>query len=137
MRQLFNNQDEVQILPKLQLAIEHNIQVIKISGKFIYGTTKYAKDTIKESFDDSVNGYLFDMSEIEYIDSTGFGVLINFAKTIAELERKMAILVTDSFIFDLFKISKLDLVFPVVKSKEDGYKILNDGYKSVLPLENY
>ncbi len=134
---MIDKDNELMTPPGIQHTKEGDIQIIDISGKLTYGTTNYAKEAIKKNLDITADGYIIDMSGLEYIDSTGFGVLINIAKTIAEIDRKMAIIVTDSFVYDLFKISKFHLVFPIVKTKAEGLQVLRDGFESSLSLRDY
>ncbi|OEF96261.1 STAS domain-containing protein [Desulfuribacillus alkaliarsenatis] len=123
--------------PDLSQTKEHGMQIVSIKGKLTYGTTQEAKVRLKNLFDNSADGYIIDMADVEYIDSTGFGLLINFAKQIASIDRKMALIVTNDFIYDLFKISKFHLVFPVVKTKEEGFKVLKEQIDLPLPLRDY
>ncbi|OEH84677.1 hypothetical protein BHU72_09135 [Desulfuribacillus stibiiarsenatis] len=131
-----NHNNDAFSAPEVFAEVEQNIQIVHIKGKLNYGTTQTVKDSMAKLFT-TADGYIIDLSNVENIDSTGFGVLINFAKRIAEIERKMAIVVTNDFIYDLFKISKFDLVFPLVKSKADGIKILKEGFERPLPLKEY
>lgn len=123
--------------PNIKHTREEEIQIIHISGKLTYGTTNHAKEAIHKALDETVKGYIIDMSNTEYIDSTGFGVLINFAKMIGEKDRSMAIIVTDPLINQLFTISKFHLVFPIVKTKEEALKVLREGFDSSLLLQDY
>ncbi|WP_176720489.1 STAS domain-containing protein [Desulfuribacillus stibiiarsenatis] len=133
---MINHNNDAFSAPEVFAEVEQNIQIVHIKGKLNYGTTQTVKDSMAKLFT-TADGYIIDLSNVENIDSTGFGVLINFAKRIAEIERKMAIVVTNDFIYDLFKISKFDLVFPLVKSKADGIKILKEGFERPLPLKEY
>lgn len=132
-----NYKDDILAQPELVHTKEAGLQVISIKGKLTYGTTQHTKDTIKSIFDSTAEGFIVDLSDVSNIDSTGFGVLINFAKKIAEIDRRMAIIVTNAFIFDLFKISKFHLVFPIVRTKEEAVKVLKEAQELPLSLREY
>ncbi|WP_176560079.1 STAS domain-containing protein [Brevibacillus dissolubilis] len=101
--------------------------VIQLKGKFIYGQTDTARQKLNE-LDITSNGYIFDLSQLSFIDSTGIGTLIHFSKRVGT--KKIAILVLDPLILQLFTISKLHLIFPLVSTHDEAVRKIKDGYQT-------
>ncbi|MGD8188919.1 STAS domain-containing protein [Brevibacillus ginsengisoli] len=108
--------------------------LIDMKGKLIYGNTNAVKTRLKELVGQA-EGYIIDLSHLQFIDSTGFGVLINFAKLVGI--KKMAIVVKDEMIHELFTISKLNQLFPITSTVEEAELHLDKGYQAPMKLEDY
>lgn len=123
--------------PIVDIKSESNYQLIKIKGKMIYGNTTSVKDAIALSLTSDIKIYIFDLTELEYIDSTGFGVIINFAKNVNEIDGHIVIVIKEDFLFNLFKIAKLNLVFPIYRSLDEARSALEDKFDSKIKIEEY
>lgn len=107
---------------------------IGLNGKLVYGNTNTVKNRLKELVGQAT-GYVIDLSHLQFIDSTGFGVLINFAKLVGI--EKIAIVVQDDMIQELFTISKLNQLFPITPTVEEAERLLNQGFQASMKLEEY
>ncbi|MCT4606268.1 MAG: STAS domain-containing protein [Marinisporobacter sp.] len=108
-----------------------------IKGKLVYTTIQWAKQRVDESIRQA-DGYIVDLHHITQIDSTGFGFLINLGKKAMKNNKKMVIVVKDKMIRELFGISKLDQVFSIVETIDEGIKILNERRnQSDIKIEEY
>lgn len=82
------------------------------------------------------DGYIIDTVNVDDIDSTGFGVLVNTAKK--AYSNKIAIIVNDEMIKELFEIAKFTMLFPIVASLEEAKKVLEKGeLEGQLSLDEY
>lgn len=95
---------------------------LDIQGSLVYQSVNDVKQEIAEVLDDA-EGYLLDLTALQQIDSTGFGVIINTAKRL-KAGRVMIIIINDEYIRDLFSITKLDRLFSIVESVEEALKLL-------------
>lgn len=111
-----------------------NMISISIHGTLIYGKTEYANNELAKIKTD-YKGYIIHLSDIEKIDSTGFGVLINFAK---RLENKRVLLVVENdFIKRLIYIAKLNLIFSIVDSEEEAINMIDSKEVPPLSIDDY
>ena len=83
------------------------------------------------------HGYLIDMQHVTNIDSTGFGMIVNFAKKVSVKRKQIVILVVDDFIRNLFAISQCDKVFPIVKTVEEAKQMIKGSWSSELSINEY
>lgn len=130
MNNLSNSGTSVEI----QVQNINGFRKISIKGKLLFGHTNTVKNRLKELVDQS-EGFIIDLAELQFIDSTGFGVLINFAKLVGI--QKIAIVIQDEMIRELFLISKLNLLFPLTTSVDEAIAILKNGYTAPIRLEEY
>lgn len=111
-------------------------QKIVFMGKLVYGQTETAKRQAFELLEDA-DGYIFDIRQLESIDSTGFGVLINIGKKINQQKRSMAILVENGWIQELLHIAKFHLIFPIAHAEEEALNFLQRNHQPTLGFDEY
>ncbi len=111
--------------------------LIAFTGNLEYGMIEEIKIELQSLSLETKHGYIIDMQKVTNIDSTGFGMIVNFAKKVAVKEKKIAIIVVDDFIRNLFAISQVDKVFPVTKSEAQAKQIIKDGWLGELSLSEY
>jgi anti-sigma B factor antagonist len=80
----------------------------------------------EEVINDSIDHCALDMSETRYMDSSGIGVLLTIYNEFGNRTNGRMILVNPSDqVINILKITKLDTVFMVVKSREEAVQELN------------
>lgn len=57
--------------------------VIEFSGHLEYGKIEELKKKIQEKASNSESDYIIDMQKVTKVDSTGFGMIVNFAKKVS------------------------------------------------------
>ena len=110
---------------------------IRLSGRLVYENTQAAKEGLKVFFAEDCKGFVLNLAAVAKIDSTGFGVLINFAKEASRAKAKVALVVPPGFMRELFTISKFHCIFPIVGSDEEAVAVLESGYQPQMPLGEY
>ncbi|ANE46306.1 hypothetical protein SY83_08480 [Paenibacillus swuensis] len=103
--------------------LTEDIQWIQAAGKLTYGNSEAAKEMLSRLVE-ARPGYVLDLSKLTLIDSTGFGVLIHFNKRYCVNGSRMAIVVNDELLRELFLIAKLDLLFTLCESPEEAQAVL-------------
>lgn len=111
--------------------------LIAFTGDLEYGLIEEIKIELQSLSLETKHGYIIDMQKVTNIDSTGFGMIVNFAKKVSVKEKKIAIIVADDFIRNLFAISQVDKVFPITKSEEQARQIIREGWLGELSLSEY
>jgi len=112
--------------------------LIAFTGNLEYGLISDMKEELQTISLDTKHGYIIDMQKVTNIDSTGFGMIINFAKKVTTLDKKISIIVTDHFINKLFAISQCNKVFPIAKSELQAKQMIKeDNWSGELALSEY
>lgn len=119
--------------------IDKNADYISIvfTGDLEYGTIEDIKKELQAHSFETEHGYLIDMQHVTNIDSTGFGMIVNFAKKVSVKKKPIVILVVDDFIRNLFAISQCDKVFPIVKTVEEAKQKIKGSWSSELSINDY
>ena len=116
---------------------KRDYHIISLTGSLEYGIIETAKAKLQNLSLQTGQGYIIDLQKVENIDSTGFGMIVNFAKKVAVQGKKIVIIVVDDFIRNLFAISQCDKVFPIVRSEEEARNIINGEWKGALSINEY
>ncbi|MDM5232423.1 MULTISPECIES: STAS domain-containing protein [Lysinibacillus] len=111
--------------------------LIAFTGDLEYGLIEDIKKDLQSLNLETKHGYIIDMQKVTNIDSTGFGMIVNFAKKVSLKEKKIAIIVVDDFIRNLFAISQVDKVFPITNSEEQARKMIKEDWLGELSLNEY
>ncbi len=90
---------------------DKNAWVIKLDGEVDIYTSPKMKEVLIDSLKEKNIDILIDCSNLEYVDSTGLGVLISVLKRVRESENKIIITNLKPNIRKLFDITGLDKVF--------------------------
>lgn len=84
----------------------------------IYTSNKF-KERVMDSFEEYQADIYIDGSKLEYIDSTGLGVLISILKVIKDTEYKIILTNLKTNIRKLFDITELDKLFTIRGENDD------------------
>lgn len=91
----------------------------------IYEIDKF-RDEIEDVLTKSLHNVIIDMGNVDYIDSSGVGVLIRLHKKLAD-ENYILILCNLSIqTTKIFKIMNLERIFYVAQNREDSIKIISN-----------
>lgn len=99
--------------------LRDDLVLIKISGKLIYDTEEEVNLTFDSLLEDSKN-VIMDISELNYINSSGLGIFINFLKNIKSIGKRLVILNPSMEVAMLFEITSLDRMFTITSTIEDA-----------------
>ena len=102
---------------------ERNICIVKPVGEVDIYTSPKLKEKLLKSLKEKEIDLLIDGEKLDYIDSTGLGVLISILKKVKESENNIILINLKSNIRKLFDITGLDKVF-IIKEWKRWIKIL-------------
>ena len=113
---------------------EGNLLRLELSGELVYETSTQAREQIRAFIDKVPDGgrCLFNTTRASRIDSTGFGVMINFVRKVTARKIKVAVVAPDPFIRDLFRIAKFDRIMVIADSEAAALQALESSTGSVL-----
>jgi|SRR5579864_326146 len=99
-------------VPELQLVTEKNGDeiIVRGSGRITASTTQELQTTIR-SLIPGAKRIVLDLSQINYIDSSGLGALVSVYLSASKAQCELEMANPKQRIRDLFKLSKLATVF--------------------------
>jgi anti-sigma B factor antagonist len=97
---------------KINNISENKIQIIPVGEVDIYTSPEF-KTKLLELVDTEKADLLIDGTELDYIDSTGLGVLMSIYKTMQEKSLKLEVENLKPNIYKLFDITGLNKIFNI------------------------
>jgi anti-anti-sigma factor len=94
--------------------LPQGIAVVKLSGGLTLGTSlKIADSQIQATIADGVTRMVIDLTDVEYVDSAGLGMLVYVYGTINEKKGALRLCGVDPRVLSLLKITKTDTFLPI------------------------
>ena len=97
-----------------------NTCILAIEGEVDVYTSPQLKQDITQLAEKGVKHLIINLSQVEYLDSTGLGVLIGGLKRLRENEGNMALVGPGMRISRIFEITGLDKIFDIYPSEEEA-----------------
>ena len=98
--------------------VDARIRVIAAHGQIDLYSAPTFKEAVLDAIDDGATVLVIDLSDVDFMDSTGLGVLVGASKRLMQLDGRIVIVSPDDLVRRLFEISGLQARFPVFESRE-------------------
>lgn len=109
--------------------INEQVREIKFKGDITLDSSLQIKEEIKEYIQQNqIKFIVVDLEEVEFIDSSGLGMLISFFKEINEHQGQLVYIGVHDYVEKLIKLVKLDQVFIIRNSVEEALEVLKPYY---------
>lgn len=82
--------------------------VVNISGELDVSCAENLKRELNEKIDEKISDVVLDMSDLQYIDSTGVGIIVGIMKRLKAEDKKISIKNPKSNVKKIFSITGLD-----------------------------
>jgi len=92
--------------------------IIAVGGEIDVYTAPKLRDKITELVADGVYDIIVDMEAVEFLDSTGLGVLVGAMKRLRVANGKFGLVCAKEPLLKIFRITALDQVFPIYPTIE-------------------
>lgn len=86
--------------------------------------TTHFKSEILDLISKEGNRVVLNLSEVDFIDSSGLGVIISLLKTVVNNKGSFALCGIKAPILNLFSVTRLDRVFQVYETEEEAIESL-------------
>lgn len=93
--------------------------IITVGGEIDVYTAPKLRDKLSELVDAGVYDIIVDMESVEFLDSTGLGVLVGGLKKVRAHEGSLQLICTQERLLKIFRITGLAKVF-VIHDSADG-----------------
>jgi anti-sigma B factor antagonist len=94
--------------------------ILAIEGEVDVYTSPQLKQDIIELAEKGIKHLIINLSEVEYLDSTGLGVLIGGLKRLRENDGNMALVGPGMRISRIFEITGLDKIFDIYATEQEA-----------------
>lgn len=94
--------------------------IVAVAGEIDVYTAPKLRDKITELVADGVYDIVIDMEEVEFLDSTGLGVLVGGLKKVRAHDGSMRLICNQERLLKIFRITGLAKVFAIHSSQADA-----------------
>ena len=105
---------------------DYETHVIELCGEIDLYTAPEFKERMVEIIDEGKTRVVVDLSQASFIDSTTLGVLVGGVKRLRPAGGSLELVCTDEKIFEIFKATGLDRVFPIHETRVEAEAIAED-----------
>lgn len=100
---------------------EGDVFIITLKGKIMGGPESVDMfEELKNSFTEKRKKVVIDLSAVDWMNSTGVGLLMSAATRLRGHGGEMRLAISNPKVDDLFKLSKLDKVFKMYPTVDDA-----------------
>lgn len=104
----------------LETRQENAHTVIEVGGEIDVYTAPKLRDQITELVDEGKHHLIVDLEKVEFLDSTGLGVLVGGLKKVRAHEGSMSLVCTQERLLKIFRITGLGKVFSIHNSQSEA-----------------
>ncbi|MDH6111460.1 anti-sigma B factor antagonist [Kitasatospora sp. MAP12-15] len=94
--------------------------VVEVGGEIDVYTAPKLREQLVELVNDGSYHLVVDMEGVDFLDSTGLGVLVGGLKRVRAHEGSLRLVCTQERILKIFRITGLTKVFPIHSSVQDA-----------------
>jgi anti-sigma B factor antagonist len=99
-------------------------QVVAVQGEVDIYTSSVLRERLIELIDAGARSVVVDLSGVDFLDSSGLGVLVGALKRLRTAGGELALVVRSDKLLKIFKITALDRVFPLRDTVEAATRAL-------------
>jgi anti-sigma B factor antagonist len=117
--------------PSFQLdeqAIDDDTHLIAVRGEVHVSTAPEFSERLNDAIATGKTGVVIDMTDVEFIDSTGLSVLLNALRRVTRQQGSLALVVSNPTVLRLFEITRLDSTFDIHGTREQAIETARGGY---------
>jgi anti-sigma B factor antagonist len=104
----------------LETREENDHVIIEVSGEIDVYTAPKLRECITSLVDDGHRNLVVDLEKVEFMDSTGLGVLVGGLKRVRTHEGSLALVCTQERLLKIFRITGLGKVFAIHGSQSEA-----------------
>jgi anti-sigma B factor antagonist len=108
------------VVPHFELAEESSAEgahIIRVRGEIHVSTAPEFAQRLSSAVDSGKTAMVLDMSNVEFIDSTGLSVLLNSLRLVTQMHGRLAIVCANPTVLRLFQITSLDTTFDIFEDR--------------------
>jgi anti-sigma B factor antagonist len=94
--------------------------VIAVRGEIHMSTAPELSALLSDALGRGMTSLVLDLSEVEFIDSTGLSVLLNVLRRLTQRGGALAVVCTNPTVLRLFEITRLESTFDIVPTRAEA-----------------
>ena len=103
---------------------ENGRLILHLKGELVLNAVTELKDEIKSHLKNENLKVIADLSDVEFVDSSGLGMLISWFKCVTEANGRIVFANVQPYVRKIIKISKLDKIFTLTETLDEAKELL-------------
>src|SRR3954465_8976328 len=108
--------------------LDERTHVITVSGEIHVSTAPEFQRRLDAAIARGKTAVVLDLSQTEFIDSTGLSVILNGLRRVTRQRGRMTLVCTNPTVLRLFEITRLDATFDIHSTRDGAILAVGDGY---------
>lgn len=108
-------------------SLNDNVRVIVLAGEIDLYSAPKLKQEMAMLLESGIRQVIIDLSSVEYLDSTGLGVIIGGLRRIKEKNGSLSLVGLSPLIRRVIEITRLNDVFDIYNTESEAFKAMVDG----------
>ncbi len=109
---------------EIKVELDSDIIFLKLNGSLVASTLEQLKSQIQKLVDKKYVNIVFDMSRVEFVDSSGLGLCISTARDLAGISGKLVCYGLNENVQKLFKMTRADQKIVVMASRMNAFEYM-------------
>ena len=102
------------------------LKIISINGNIILEETTQMKNFIEDLIEmPEVTGIILNCENVDYIDSSGLGLIVSIYKTLKQSARSFALTGLDAKTMEIFILTRLNEILTITENEEQAIAACN------------
>lgn len=109
--------------PRFELTREEigpDTHLIAVAGEIHVSTAPRFSEELAETIEAGSPTIVLDLSDVDFIDSTGLSVLLNGLRRVTRQRGRMVLVATNPTVLRLFEITRLDTTFDIKATRAEA-----------------
>ena len=112
---------------KIEDRIDNHFAILAIDGNIVLEETAKLKESVEVFVEDAnLKGIIMNCENVNFIDSSGLGLIVSIYKTLLKRERKFALTSLNERTKEIFILTKLDKILTLTETDEDAVNVLKN-----------
>lgn len=105
----------------LQVQHSHNVLIVRLCGELDHHTAEKVRQTIEKELEKEIYTHLvLNLADLEFMDSSGLGVILGRYKKVTQLGGKMMLCSIRPSIYRLMEMSGLFKILPIYEDERSA-----------------
>lgn len=107
---------------RIETSLRHrdDVPVLDVVGEIDIYTTPQFKEAVSAAIDEGKAGIVINMTQVTYMDSSGFGTLLSATKRLRPVEGGLYLSGCNEAITRMLQITRLNTIFGIYATEEDA-----------------
>jgi len=113
---------EAEVKMEIKLEKRSGVNIISLNGRLTVASSQTFFTQMVSLLEKGENDFIFDMSQLEFIDSTGLGTVIRILKRVEEAAGRILLSSPQPKVHEMLKLTRMDYVFKIFDSLDQAFE---------------